>query len=131
MKCKGAVVTGASGGIGSQIVRELCGEGFHVVAGYKNDRASAEALCAEMREQGFLAEAFCADVSNPAQAVRLAEAAAARFGGIELLVNNAGVSLFALSQETTDEEYDLVFDTNMRGVFNMCRAVIPSMIRAE
>ncbi len=125
-----AVVTGASRGIGASAARELAAAGYAVVLNYRTDARGAEAEAHGIVSAGGEACCFCADVSKAAQARGLVEFAVERYGRLDLVVNNAGVSLSGLMTDCTDEEYDAVFDTNMRGVFNMSRAAVPHMLRA-
>ncbi len=125
-----AVVTGASRGIGAAIARELALAGYAVVLGYRERREDAERVVAEITASGGEGCSFRADVSSPSDAKALVDFAAGRYGRLDLLINNAGVSLSGLMTDCTDSEYNLVFDTNMRGVFNMSREAVPHMVRA-
>lgn len=125
---KSAIVTGASRGIGAATAKELACEGFAVVVNYKTNEAKARQVVEEIRAAGAEAQAFCADVGDPGGAKALVEFAAKSYGAPEVLVNNAGVSLFALAHETTDEQWETVFNVNVRAIFDMCRQVIPYML---
>ena len=115
---KAALVTGGSRGIGRAIVERLHNEGYDVVT------------CGRGRRPKDLPGAVVwagADVSNPEQADALARKALEEFGGVALLVNNAGVQVEKTVAQSSDEDWEKVVGTNCRGVFNMCRALLPSM----
>ena len=113
-----AVVTGGGRGIGQAIVDRLLGDGFQVMACGRSSRP--EDLPAEA---GWTK----ADVSSDEQASRVVRDTIGRFGSVSILVNNAGVQVEKTVADTTNEDWDLVVGTNCRGVFNMCRAVLPVM----
>ena len=118
-----ALVTGGARGIGAACVRALCARGDRVVFFYKKNHGAAEALA---RETG--ATALCADVSDP-QAVKTAVAQAAEMlGGIDVLVNNAGIAQFSLFTDITDEDWRRMIDTNLGGAFYVSREVSRIMI---
>src|ERR1035441_4833608 len=115
---RAALVTGASRGIGKEIALELARNGWRVAVNYYNDPASlAEGTLAEIRALGVDALAVEADIRSPAQVAALFEQVVARFGRLDLLVNNAGVQTFKPLLEVTEEEWDLVIDTNLKGCF--------------
>jgi len=115
-----ALVTGASRGIGRAIAAELTGAGATVVLGYRSGAEEAETVASELG-----ARAVQADVSQAEDAQRLVEEA----GDIDILVNNAGVTRDGLLARMSDEDWDVVIDTNLRGAFNTCRAAIRGMMR--
>jgi 3-oxoacyl-[acyl-carrier protein] reductase len=120
---KVAIITGASRGIGASIAKRLASEGFAVVVNYAGRAAEAQRVVDEIRSAGGRAEAIQADVSVPAQVAALFEQAATLFGGVDVLVNNAGVMqqcLVPLS-ETDDALFDKMVDTNLKGTFNTLR----------
>ncbi len=123
-----ALVSGGSRGIGAAIARELGERGFAVAVNYRAQREAAQRVVEEILEKGGRAAAFCADVSDPEQAAALVRQAGEQLGPVSLLVNNAGVAHFSLTQETTDEDWRRVFAVNVDGVFYLCRAVLPGMI---
>jgi 3-oxoacyl-[acyl-carrier protein] reductase len=126
-----AIVTGGSRGIGASIARRLASEGFTVVVNYAGRAAEAQGVVDEIRATGGRAEAIQADVSAPAQVAALFDQAATLFGGVDVLVNNAGVmqtGLVPLS-ETDDALFDRIVDTNLKGTFNTLR-VAAKKVRA-
>ncbi len=128
---KTAIVTGASRGIGAETARALAENGYNVVVNYLNSEKAARAVADEIVRGGGEAAVYRADVVKPAEAAALCAFAAEAYGRLDLLVNNAGVSLVALLGDTADAQYDRLFDTNMRGVFNMCRAAASYFLRRQ
>ena len=123
---KSAIVTGGAGGIGRATSLALAAEGARVaVVDLKQD--AAEAVAAEIRAAGGEAIAFGADVSAEPDVERVVAAAAAEFGGIDIAFNNAGIIRRTTAVETTVEEWDRVFGVNVRGIFLMCKHVVPIM----
>jgi 3-oxoacyl-[acyl-carrier protein] reductase len=117
---KTALVTGASRGIGRAIAEELSRAGATVVLGYHAGAEEAEAVAAEIGGR-----AVQADVSDPADARRLVEEA----GDLDVLVNNAGLTRDGLIARMSDEDWRVVLDTNLGGVFHTCRAVARGMMK--
>lgn len=118
---KVAIITGASRGIGAAVSRRLANEGFTVVVNYAGSAQAAEALVAKIEKTGGRALAIQADVSDPAAVARLFDATEKAFGGVDLLVNNAGIMLLSSIAEATDELIDRQIDTNLKGVLNGMR----------
>ncbi len=113
-----AVVTGGGRGIGRAIVSRLLAEGAQVVACGRGARPSdLPAAVVWVR----------ADVTLGGDAARVIEEASRAFGPVSVLINNAGVQLSGTVLSATDDDWEAVVGTNCRGVFNMCRAVLPSM----
>ena len=98
---KRALVTGGSRGIGAAIVRRLASQGATVAINYRSDRAAADALVGELTDQGWAASAFPGDVSDTAQTHKLVGAVVSEFGGLDLLVSNAGVEHFGALETIT------------------------------
>ena len=119
---KVAVVTGASKGIGAAIAKQLAKDGAAVVVNYASSRAGADAVVEAITAAGGQAIAVQSDVSKSAQAQDLIEAAVARFGRLDILVNNSGVYEFAPIEEVTEEQYRRLFDVNVLGVLLATRA---------
>lgn len=124
-------ITGASGGIGNAAARLFAEEGYQVAAGYCRGAEQAESLCAELRRAGHAAEAFCADLTDPAAVAQALQAIESAFGGVDVLVNNAGIAGQKLLTDTTDDEWRRMFAVNVDSVFYCCRAVIPQMVRRQ
>ncbi|GBQ83395.1 SDR family oxidoreductase [Asaia krungthepensis] len=116
-----ALVTGASRGIGAAIAERLARDGFTVVINYSGSVAPAEALAQKIQQQGGRAMTAQADISN-ADAVRgLFDAAEAAFGGVDVLVNNAGIMKLSPIADTQDEDFDQQIAVNLKGTFNTLR----------
>jgi 3-oxoacyl-[acyl-carrier protein] reductase len=115
-----AVVTGGSRGIGKAIATELAGAGATVVVGYRSGAEEAEAVAAEIGGR-----AVQADVAEPEDAQRLVDEA----GDVDILVNNAGVTRDGLLARMSDEDWQVVLNTNLGGTFNTCRAAARGMMR--
>lgn len=115
---RAALVTGASRGIGKEIALELARHGWRVAINHYHDPVPwADGTLGEIRELGVDALAVEADIRSGAQVASMFEQVTARFGRLDLLVNNAGVQTFKPLLEVTEEEWDLVVDTNLKGCF--------------
>jgi 3-oxoacyl-[acyl-carrier protein] reductase len=121
---KVALVTGGSRGIGAAISRELGKAGARVAVNFRSGREAADEVAAEI---GGLA--LQADVSNPGEVQALVERVEGELGDIDALVNNAGVTRDTLIARMTDDDWQMVIDTNLRGTFNTSRAVSRKMLR--
>jgi len=117
---KTALVTGGSRGIGAAVARELARAGATVVVGYRSGADEAEAIASEIGGR-----AVQADVSNAADAKRLVEEA----GGLDVLVNNAGITRDGVLARMTDDDWRSVLETNLSSVFYTCRAVSRGMMK--
>jgi 3-oxoacyl-[acyl-carrier protein] reductase len=118
---KVAIVTGASRGIGAAIARRLGTDGFTVVVNYAGSAEAAESLVREIENVGGRALAVKADVSDPVAVARLFDTAEKEFGGVDVLVNNAGVMLLSPIAEASDELIDRQIAINLKGVLNGMR----------
>lgn len=128
---KTALITGASGGIGSAIARQLAKDGYAVALNYNKNEAAACALTEEIRRAGHEAMAIKADVSVSAEVGEMVARAESEYGHIDVLVNSAGIAEQKLFTDITDADFDRMIKTNLSGVFYACRAVLPSMIRRK
>jgi len=123
-----ALVTGGSRGIGRAIALRLAKLGARVaICG--RQQAALDATLAELRELGAPAIAQGADVAKAADVAALVAAIESALGTISILVNNAGVAIFAPVQEQTETNWDTMLDTNLKSVFLVSQAVIPGMIQ--
>jgi 3-oxoacyl-[acyl-carrier protein] reductase len=116
-----ALVTGASGGIGGETARRLARDGFTVIVNYAGSAAPAEAVVREIEAAGGQAITAQADVGDPAAVGRLFDHAQAAFGGIDVLVNNAGIMKLAALADTDDALFEQTIAVNLKGVFNTLR----------
>jgi 3-oxoacyl-[acyl-carrier protein] reductase len=114
---KVAIVTGASKGIGTHIAKTLAHAGAKVVVNYASSQASADQVVAEIRSAGGEAIAVRADVSKTAEVKALFDSTIAKYGKVDLLINNAGIAIYKLIKDTTDDDFDRIFDINVKGVF--------------
>lgn len=114
---KVAVVTGASRGIGRAIVMRLARDGASVVVNYAAGRAEADAVVAAIGQHGGTATAIAADIADRGAIGALFDRAVAQFGGIDIVVSNAGVLKTAVVADVTEADFDRVFTINTRGAF--------------
>jgi 3-oxoacyl-[acyl-carrier protein] reductase len=119
-----ALVTGGSRGIGAAVSRDLAVAGARVAVNYRTGKDAAEAVASEIG-----GVALSADVSDPEQAQALVERIESDLGDLDILVNNAGVTRDTLIARMSDEDWNVVLDTNLRGAFNTSRAVARKMLR--
>ena len=124
---KTVVVTGASKGIGRAVAKEFANNGYNVVICYNKSVSDAQQLLNEV-SQTTRAIAVKVDVSNEDDVKNMVEITKKTFGNIDALVNCAGVSDTRLLIDSTKEDYDFVFDTNMRGTYNTCKLVGREML---
>jgi 3-oxoacyl-[acyl-carrier protein] reductase len=127
---KVALVTGGTRGIGLAVARSLADDGASVVVSGR-DPARLESTAKELEALGASALAVVADAAKREDADRLVEAAKERFGRIDVLVNNAGITRDQLLVRMKDDDWDQVLDTNLRGVFLLTRAAGKVMMRQK
>ncbi|WP_099205085.1 elongation factor P 5-aminopentanone reductase [Scatolibacter rhodanostii] len=132
MKKKTVLVTGASGGIGSAIAHEFAKKGYQVVIAYLHNQKAAEDTLKKVQELG--GEGICvqADIRNEKDVSALFDAAEAKFGFVDILINNAGISQMGLFTDVSYDEWQNLLQTNLTSVFLCCkRALIPMIRRKE
>ena len=118
---KTALVTGASRGIGAAIAERLAADGFTVIINYAGNAGDAEALAGKIEKAGGKAITAQADVSDAAAVARMFDAAEAAFGGVDVLVNNAGIMHLKSLAESDDALFDSHVAVNLKGTFNTLR----------
>ncbi len=123
-------ITGASRGIGRACALLFGQKGWNVAVNYHTSESAALSLCRELEGMGVKALALQGDVSDAAQVRRMASRAEYAFGGIDVLVNNAGIAQQKLFTQLTERDWDRMFDVNVKGMFHCCQAVAPMMIAA-
>jgi len=116
-----AIVTGASRGIGAAIAERLAADGFTVLVNFAGNTSAAEALVRKIESAGGRAITAQADVSDPAAVARMFDAADAAYGGVDVLVNNAGIMKLATVADSDDALFDSQIAINLKGTFNMLR----------
>ena len=122
-----AIVTGASRGIGRAAALELARQGARVLVNYQRNAAAAREVAAAIVEAGGEALVCEADVTDEAAVMRMIEVSLERWGRLELLVNNAGITADAPMARMKEEQWRAVIDTNLTGVFLCCRAALGPM----
>ena len=129
---KTVLITGGSRGIGAETAKVFAKSGFNVAINYNKSEETALRLRDEINTSGGSAEIFGADISDNVQAEKLVENVAGKFGGIDVLVNNAGIALNqGLFTDFSDSDAREIFDTNVFGMMNCAKAVIPYMVRKK
>lgn len=128
-KC--ALITGASGGIGSEIALRLANDGFNIAACYLSDSKGIEELEKMLLLTGTQFKTYKADVSDYDEIKAVFADATEVFGGVSVLVNNAGIAQQKLFTDITQEDFDKITAVNFKGVFNCCQCAVPSMINKK
>lgn len=126
---KTVLVTGASRGIGYAIAKKFAYNGFNVAINYNVNRTAAQSLERELAREQCSVMTVQADVSSQEQVFNMIENVNSHFGNIDILVNNAGIAGQSLFTDISTEEWDRMFDINVKGMFQCCKAVLPHMIR--
>lgn len=128
---KVAIVTGASRGIGRAIAQQLAAGGASVIINYHSSEAAANEVVQTISDQGGKAVAIHADVADFAAAQALVKDTLDAYGQVDILVNNAGTTRDTLLLSMSEEQWDVVIDTNLKSVFNCCKAVARPMLRRK
>ena len=118
---KTALVTGASRGIGRAIALQLAEDGFDIAVIFAGNEAAAQETCALIEQKGRKAVPVRCDVSDPQQCKGAVKAVLDNFGGIDVLVNNAGITRDALVLSMKEEDFEKVIDTNLNSAFYMIK----------
>ncbi len=118
---KVAIVTGASRGIGAATARQLGKDGFMVVVNYAGSTDAAAKVVQEIEQVGGKAVSAQADVSDAAQVRRMFDSAETAFGGVDVLINNAGIMMLAPLADADDQSFSRQIDINLKGTFNTLR----------
>ncbi|HEY1408615.1 MAG TPA: 3-oxoacyl-[acyl-carrier-protein] reductase [Promineifilum sp.] len=128
---KVAVVTGASRGIGRAIAEQLAAGGASVIVNYFANAAAAEEVVQGISDKGGTAIAIQGDVSDFAAADQLIKTAIDTYGALDILVNNAGTTRDTLLLSMKEEDWDVVLNTNLKSVYNTCKAAARPMVRRK
>lgn len=131
MEGKVALVTGSSRGIGRAIALELALQGAKVVVNHRASSEQATEVVAAIQAQGGEAVAIAADVSDFDQAQQLVKNTVSTLGSIDILVNNAGTTRDRLLMQMKEADWDTVLNTNVKSVYNCCKAAVRPMLRAR
>jgi 3-oxoacyl-[acyl-carrier protein] reductase len=126
---RAAIVTGGSRGIGRAIAKELATRGAAVAFTYTRNKEMADGVVAEIEGAGGRARSYQADVVDAAAAEQMVKAVKEEFGSIDILVNNAGITRDKLIMQMSEEDWDAVLDTNLKGVFNVTKPAVAIMVR--
>lgn len=116
-----AIITGAARGIGVALAKRLAADGFAVVINYANSATPAKELAQSLKADGHKAIAIGADIARPDAVTALFDKTITEFGGVDVIVNNAGVMTTQPIADMDDATYDAMMDINVRGTFNMLR----------
>ncbi len=130
---KTALITGASGAIGRETVKTFIKNGYFVTATYNSDYASIERLIEELDREGFSGylNPIKADFSKKGEAENLIREHLKVFKKVDVLVNNAGIDLYKMAQETLEEEWDKLFDVNVKACYVLTREALKGMIERK
>ena len=128
---KTVIITGASRGIGRTTAALFALKGYHVLVNYFRSGEAASGLCERLRAKGLSAELFKADVSERGQVDAMTEYCFGRFGAIDVLINNAGISQTKMFNDISVQEWDEMIGVNLKGVFNCSQSVLKYMINRK
>jgi 3-oxoacyl-[acyl-carrier protein] reductase len=126
---KVALITGGTRGIGKEIAMELAENGFDIALNYRSEKDAQSNVKEEIEKLGVRCELVKADVSNFEQCEEMVKETIEKFGRIDVLVNNAGITKDGLIMRMKKEDFESVIDVNLTGTFNVTRNVIPYMIK--
>lgn len=128
---KVALITGGSRGIGRAIALTLARQGAAIVVNYQSNAAAAQEVVEQIKTEGGRAVAIQGDVRETTAAQEMVKTATSEFGRLDILVNNAGITRDMLLPMMKEEDWDLVLDINLKGVFNVTKAALRPMIRQK
>lgn len=131
LKGKTAIVTGAARGIGRAIALKLASNGVNIVLNYRSSEEKAIEVEEEIKKLGVEVLRVQGDISKLADVENLVNSAKDRFGVIDIMVNNAGITKDTLILRMKEEEFDSVIDTNLKGVFNCLKSITPIMVKQK
>ncbi len=125
---KTVLITGAAGGIGTALSIKFAQEGWNIILHYNNSVYAAKTLAESLKQNGADVMLYRADLTDRTEVMAMVHSALSRFGSIDALVNNAGVSKQNLFTDITESEWDFVIDTNLKSAFLVTQAVLKNMI---
>ena len=129
--CKTVLITGASRGIGRATAILFAKSGCNLIINYLNSESSALSLCKELSEYESKIIPIKADISDSTQVKNMVEKIKGKFGKIDVLVNNAGIAQQKLFTDITEDEWDRMFNVNVKGIYNCCKEIIPMMVHEK
>ncbi len=128
---KTVIITGASRGIGKETARMMAEEGYNVVINYNRSEGEAAFLYEQLKAQDLSVMMFRADVTDKKQVESMAAACIKTYGGIDVLVNNAGIAQSRMFLDISEHEWDLMMAVHVKSVFNCCQCVLPDMLKRK
>ena len=128
---KTAIITGASKGIGAVIAKRLNELNYNLVLNYRSSTSSMEELINDLTNKETKNIIVKCDISNYEDAKKLVDEAYSNFGSVDVLINNAGITKDNILPLMTEEEFDQVIDTNLKGTFNCCKHIARRMIKQK
>lgn len=128
---KNIIVTGGSRGIGKCLAQNFAKSGHNVVLNYNKSKKEAEQIKKDLEEQGIKIEIFKADVSRREDVNKLMKFAIKTMGGIDVLINNAGIAKLQMFQDVTEETWNEIMDTNLKSVYYTIQGVLPEMLQKK
>ena len=128
---KTIVITGASRGIGREIAKELAQKGNKIIANYNKSQEKAQQLKEELEKQNIEIDIYKADVSKREEVKQMIESVIKKYGKIDVLINNAGISESKLFSEVTDKDWQKMINNNLYSAFCVTQEVLPNMIQRK
>ena len=129
LKGKTAIITGASRGIGKGIALKFAEQGANIAFTHISSEESAKVLEEELNSFGITSKGFKSDASDFDSSQQLAVDVMEKFGSIDILINNAGITKDNLLMRMSEEDYDRVMEVNMKSIFNLTKAVLRPMLK--
>ncbi len=126
-----AIVTGGARGIGKAITETLAQNGIKVIANYNKSKEQAEKLKKELEEKNIIIDIIQADISKKEECEKIIEYTIKKYGKIDILINNAGISKVQLIDEVTEKDWNEMINTNLYSAFCMCQLAVPYMIKEK
>lgn len=126
-----AIVTGGARGIGKAITETLAQNGIKVIANYNKSKEQAEKLKKELEEKNIIIDIIQADISKKEECEKIIEYTIKKYGKIDILINNAGISKVQLIDEVTEKDWNEMINTNLYSAFCMCQLAVPHMIKEK
>jgi 3-oxoacyl-[acyl-carrier protein] reductase len=131
LKGKSAIITGASRGLGKAIALKLASLGANIVLNYRSSEKEALEVENEIKEMGVEVLSVKGDISKLQEVENLVSVAKEKFGNIDIMINNAGITKDTLILRMKEEDFDSVIDVNLKGVFNCLKSITPIMVKQK